>query len=125
MTLSLRAKLTAIVATAAFAFVAIIVAGTLSLRRTEALLAQIEGRYVPKMMGKLQAVCAAYKGGTDLLAKFYVQILPQIPPRRGDEVSEYCVKMYQQAVEFFKKNGKAKEADAYELQLNRIKQGRG
>ncbi len=83
-----------------------------------------EGRYVPKMMEKLQEVCASYKGGTDLLAKFYAQILPQIPARRGDEVSEYCVKMYQQAVDFFKKNGKAKEADAIELQLNRIKSGR-
>jgi hypothetical protein len=85
-----------------------------------------EGRYVPKMMEKLQDVCTAYgKNGTELLAKFYVQILPQIPPKRGDEVSEYCVKMYQQAVDFFKKNGKAKEADVLELQMNRIKQGRG
>ena len=85
-----------------------------------------EGRYVPKMMEKMQEVCTAYgKNGTELLAKFYVQILPQIPPKRGDEVSEYCVKMYQQAVDFFKKNGKAKEADVLELQMNRIKQGRG
>jgi hypothetical protein len=83
-----------------------------------------EGRYVPKMMEKLQEVCASYKGGTALLTKFYVQILPQIPPRRGDEVSEYCVKMYQQAVEFFKKNGQTKEAGVFENQLNRIKSGR-
>ncbi len=49
MNLSLRAKLTAIVATAALAFVVIIAAGTLSLRRTEDTLAQIEGRYVPRL----------------------------------------------------------------------------
>jgi CheY-like chemotaxis protein/signal transduction histidine kinase len=49
MNLSLRAKLTAIVATAALAFVVIIAAGTLSLRRTENVLAQIEGRYVPRL----------------------------------------------------------------------------
>ncbi|MDB4980541.1 MAG: Histidine kinase, partial [Myxococcales bacterium] len=49
MNLSLRAKLTAIVATAALAFVVIIAAGTLSLRRTESALAQIEGRYVPRL----------------------------------------------------------------------------
>jgi CheY-like chemotaxis protein/signal transduction histidine kinase len=49
MNLSLRAKLTAIVATAALAFVVIIAAGTLSLRRTETVLAQIEGRYVPRL----------------------------------------------------------------------------
>jgi hypothetical protein len=85
-----------------------------------------EGRYVPKMMEKLQEVCASYgKNGTELLTKFYVEILPRIPPRRGDEVSDYCVKMYQQAVDFFKKTGKAKEADALELQMNRIKSGRG
>jgi CheY-like chemotaxis protein/signal transduction histidine kinase len=49
MNLSLRGKLTAIVATAALAFVVIIGAGTLSLRRTENALAQIEGRYVPRL----------------------------------------------------------------------------
>lgn len=80
-----------------------------------------EGRYVPKMMTKLQEVCAAYKGGTDLLAKFYLDVLPHISPTRGDEVSEYCVKMYQQAVDFYRKTGKAKEADAVEAVLRRIK----
>lgn len=64
-----------------------------------------EGRYVPKMLEKLQDVCREYKGGTEKLTKFYVQLLPLIPTTRGTEVSDYCIKVHEQALEFFKKNG--------------------
>jgi len=69
-----------------------------------------EGRYVPKMMAKLQDVCKQYKQGTDLLAKFYLEFLPLVPKRRGDEVSKYCVTMHEQAIEFFESNNKPREA---------------
>ena len=69
-----------------------------------------EGRYVPKMMQKLEEVCREYKGGTDLLAKFYLQFLPLIPARRGDEPSKYAIAMHEQAVTFFEANSKPREA---------------
>jgi hypothetical protein len=86
-----------------------------------------EGRYVPRMMEKLQEVCAAreFKGGTDLLARFYLEILPKVPKTRGDEVSKYCVKMHEQAVEFLKKANKSKEAAVVESQLDRLRRGKG
>src|SRR5580692_4565238 len=49
MRLTLRAKLAAIVATAALAFVVIIVVGAYSLTGTEAELSKIEGRYLPRV----------------------------------------------------------------------------
>ena len=76
-----------------------------------------EGRYVPKMMNKLEEVCREYKGGTDLLAKFYLQFLPLIPARRGSEVSKYAVAMHEQAVSFFEANGKPREAAAVKQRL--------
>ena len=76
-----------------------------------------EGRYVPKMMEKLQEVCKQYRGGTDLLAKFYLEILPQVPKTRGDEVSQYCVSMHEQAAAFFKANSKPREAALVDQQL--------
>lgn len=80
-----------------------------------------EGRYVPKMMTKLQQVTKEMKGGTDRLAKFYLETLPRIPAKRGDEVSKYCVAMHEQAIAFLKENGKAKEAGLVEQNLTRIK----
>ena len=76
-----------------------------------------EGRYVPKMMQKLEEVCREYQGGTDLLAKFYLQFLPMIPARRGDEVSKYAVTMHEQAVAFFEANNKTREAAAVKQRL--------
>ena len=83
-----------------------------------------EGRYVPKMMTKLQEVTKEMKGGPDLLAKFYLETLPRIPARRGDEVSKYCVAMHEQALAYLRENNKAKEAAFVEQSLGRLKAGK-
>lgn len=81
-----------------------------------------EGRYVPKMLGKLQEVCAEYKGGTEKLTKFYLQLLPLIPTTRGTDVSDYCIKVHEQALEFFKKNsGKVQDIRQIEARLATLK----
>jgi len=82
-----------------------------------------EGRYVPRLMEKLQEVCGKYKGGIDLLAKFYVEVLPTIPGKRGNEPSKHCIAMYEQAIAFFKENKKAKYIPALESELARVRQG--
>lgn len=78
-----------------------------------------EGRYVPKMMAKLQEICAQYKGGTKLLADFYEELLPVIPVRRGSEASEYAKNMYDQAIEFFRKSKKDARADELKAQYQK------
>jgi hypothetical protein len=82
-----------------------------------------EGRYVPKMMEKMQEVCGAkeYKAGVELLAKFYLEILPKVPKKRGTEVSKYCVDMHEQALTFLKTNNKLREAVFVEQQLAALK----
>lgn len=81
-----------------------------------------EGRYVPKMLEKLQGVCREYKGGTEKLTKFYLQLLPLIPTTRGEDVSEYCIKVHEQALEFFKKNsGKIQDIRQIETRLATLK----
>ena len=79
------------------------------------------GRYVPRMMTRLETVTKEYKGGPDQLAKFYLEVLPHIPPKRGDEVSKYCVTMHEQAIAYLKEHGKAKEAGLVEQNLARVK----
>lgn len=83
-----------------------------------------EGRYVPKMMEKLQEICREFRGGTDLLAAFYLEILPRIPTKRGSEVSDYAVGMYEQAVMFFQTNSKVAEAARVQQALDLVRMGR-
>jgi hypothetical protein len=82
-----------------------------------------EGRYVPKMMEKLQEVCKQYKGGTDLLGSFYLELLPHIKPSRAGEVSKYCVNMYKQAIAFFQENKKDMIAADLSNKLAKIERG--
>jgi hypothetical protein len=83
-----------------------------------------EGRYIPKMMTTLQETCTHTKTGTDKLGKFYLEFLPTVPKRRGDEVSKYCISMHEQAVEFFEANKKSQEALLVKQQLQGIVSGR-
>jgi tetratricopeptide (TPR) repeat protein len=83
-----------------------------------------EGRYVPKMVAKMQDVSKDIKGGDALMTKFWLEILPKVPARRGDEVSEYCVKIHQQAIAYLKENNKPKEAAVVEQSLAKVKSGR-
>lgn len=86
-----------------------------------------EGRYVPKVLDKLAEVCANYKDGTKKLAKFYTEFLPRIPKTRGDEVTDYAVKVHEQAHAFFKSNNMPKEASQVEavlIPLKRAKPGK-
>jgi hypothetical protein len=80
-----------------------------------------EGRYVPRMMTRLQEVCKKYKNGTKLLKLFYLDVLTQIPPKRGSEPSQYCISMYKQAIEFFRANKGEKTAAALEREMERIR----
>jgi hypothetical protein len=83
-----------------------------------------EGRYVPKMVSKMEDIARDIKGGPDLAAKFYLETLPRVPARRGAEVSEYCVRLHEQALAFLRDTGKAKEAGLVEQSLTRVKGGR-
>lgn len=80
-----------------------------------------EGRYVPKVLDKLAEVCGQYKDGTKKLAKFYLEFLPLVPKTRGSEVTEYAVKVHEQAAEFFKTNKMDKEAAQVDAVLKTLK----
>jgi hypothetical protein len=80
-----------------------------------------EGRYVPQLMDRLLPLCQNFKGGSDLLQKFYLATLPKIPPKRNDLVSPHCVAMYEKGIAFFREQGKDDIAKALERDLRRIK----
>ena len=69
-----------------------------------------EGRYVPKLLDKMADVCSKTKEGTARMAKFYTAFLPTVPKARGNSITEYAVKVHQQARDFYKANNMPKEA---------------
>lgn len=83
-----------------------------------------EGRYIPKMIARMEEVAKEMKGGDALMAKFYQEILPKVPTKRGDEVSGYCVKLHEQAIAYLKGANRAKDAAVVEQSLARIKSGK-
>ncbi|WP_439626441.1 hypothetical protein [Gemmata sp.] len=83
-----------------------------------------EGRYIPKMVARMQEVSKDIKGGDALMAKFYLELLPKVPPRRGNEVSEYCVRLHEQAVAYLKDANRPKDLAVVEQSLARVKSGK-
>jgi hypothetical protein len=59
------------------------------------------------------------------MMKFYLDVLPRIPAKRGNEPSQYCITTYQQAIAFFKENKKDQVALVLEAKLAQIKTGSG
>jgi len=81
-----------------------------------------EGRYVPKMLDKMEQLCDQHvPEAKDLLPRFYQQILPRIPRMRGDRPSPYCMSMYQRAIDRFRKAGLESPARQYESELALLK----
>lgn len=84
-----------------------------------------EGRYVPRMLDRLEAVCASYEDAGPLLLAFYRDFLPLIPQMRGDRPSPYCISMFERGVQRFQQAGQAELAQLFSIQLERIRAGQG
>ena len=63
-----------------------------------------EGRYVPQITLKLQAISKNHKGGADSLAKLYVDLVPKMVLHYREEGTKYCDEMYEQALKFLTDN---------------------
>jgi hypothetical protein len=83
-----------------------------------------EGRYVPRLLDKLEEICKGVEGSGPLLVQFYQSFLPLIPQKRGDRPSPYCMKMYEQGIARFKEHGQPALAQAYEVKLANLRAGK-
>ncbi len=82
-----------------------------------------EGRYVPRLLDKLEEVCTKAGGKQDQLLQFYKQFLPLIPQQRGSRASPYCIKMYKRAVARFREANQPRAVTMLESQLARLQAG--
>lgn len=80
-----------------------------------------EGRYVPKMLDKLEEICTQVPGMESQLTQFYRNFLPRVPRMRMDRPSPYCIKVYERAIEVFRRNGHMDLVQLYQVQLATLK----
>jgi hypothetical protein len=80
-----------------------------------------EGRYVPRLLDKLEKVCEGVKGSDEVLLQFYLEFIPQIPQTRGKEPSPYCMRMLERAIAKFKAAGQSEQALPFAEQLAKLK----
>ena len=76
-----------------------------------------DGRYVPRMLDRIELICQDVEGSTPHLLRFYNTFLPKIPQKRGDRPSKYCMKMYRRGIARFREHGEFAAAQLYENQL--------
>jgi len=84
-----------------------------------------EGRYVPRMLDRLEAICQGHDELTPQLLAFYTQFLPTIKQMRGDRPSKYCMEMFERGIQRFQAAGQQQLAQTYSMQLALIKAGQG
>ncbi len=84
-----------------------------------------EGRYVPRMLDRIEQICQNMEGATPHLLRFYHSFLPRIPQMRGDRPSPYCMQMFERGIALLKQHGEMEAAQVYEAQLAQIRAGRG
>jgi phage FluMu protein Com len=84
-----------------------------------------EGRYVPKMLDRIELICQNLDGATPHLLRFYNSFLPRIPQMRGDRPSAYCMETFERAIALFRQHGELAVAQAYATQLAQIRAGQG
>ncbi len=83
-----------------------------------------EGRYVPRMLDKMEQIYGDTEGAPRAIAMFYQQLLPQIPEKRGDRASPYCLQMYERGIQRLAAAGFAPQAAALKARLDRLQGGK-
>ena len=82
-----------------------------------------EGRYVPRLLDKLETVAAGIPGTDAKLVQFYTEFLPAIPRTRGGDPSKYCMEMYERAIALFQQHNQPQLAQALSIELAKVRAG--
>lgn len=80
-----------------------------------------EGRYVPRLLDRLEAICKDFKGAEEHLVRLYQELLPLIPPDRSGRPSKYFMSMLERAAARFSQYNRPDLAQACQAQLARLR----
>ena len=82
-----------------------------------------EGRYVPKMLDRIDDICKTDESLNSKRVEFYAKFLPLVPKYRFTTPSKYCVKTFERAISLFEQSGNQELTAAARQELADIRSG--
>lgn len=76
-----------------------------------------EGRYVPKLLDRIEKLAESFPKGPEQVMLFYLEFLPTVPKKRGDEVTSYALTVQRRGARFFREHGQAAKGDQLEAEI--------
>jgi hypothetical protein len=84
-----------------------------------------EGRYIPRLLDKLEQLCTEVKDAEKHLVQFYTEVLPLVPQMRGDSPSPFALKMFERGIGVFQLYNQPQLAAAAQAEMDKIRAGQG
>lgn len=72
-----------------------------------------EGNFLPEIVNQMEIYAKDIPQAQKYLVGFYEEFLPQIPQKRGSEVSSYCLSMYERGIKIFEANNAKQLEEQY------------
>ncbi|MEE8451840.1 MAG: cadherin repeat domain-containing protein [Thermoguttaceae bacterium] len=82
-----------------------------------------EGRYVPRMLDRVEEICRKSEAAGEQLLDLYRALLPKIPRLRGDRPSNYCIEMLDRAMARFREAGDTQWVQLCAAELAKLRVG--
>jgi len=82
-----------------------------------------EGRYVPRMLDRIDKICESDEALNSQLVEFYAKFLPLVPKYRKSTPSKYCVATFERAIKLFEESGDQEMTAVAKKELADIKSG--
>jgi len=82
-----------------------------------------EGRYVPKMLDRIDQICQSDESLNSQRVEFYTRFIPLVPKYRGSTPSKFCIKTFERAIQLFEQSGNQELIAMAQQELADIKSG--
>ena len=82
-----------------------------------------EGRYVPRLLDRLEKICEGVEAAQPLVLAFYNKFLPMVPTQRGSRPSKYCISIHKRGIKRFRDAGQEQAANYFQQRLDKIEAG--
>ena len=82
-----------------------------------------EGRYVPKMLNRIDEICETNKELDSKRVEFYAKFLPMVPKYRITSPTKYCLATFERAIKLFEEAGSQELAASAKKELADIRSG--
>jgi hypothetical protein len=79
-----------------------------------------EGRYVPKMLDRVESLCSGFEGAEQELVQFYTALLPVIRKSALAQRSPFAIATFLRAADVFKRNNQPQLAQAAYAESQRL-----